>query len=380
MAAAVGRARSVEGGRPHSRRARDVRPTDRPSGSSIERPASVVLDDPRRRHSEATKASLALFEHAARGAIGERLMPEIFLAADFESPEAPSQSIGAATRRVTCASFGVAGPPVHGRVSGRISPGPWRRRSPREEPRRRRLLPERPRSVRVRGPRPRTGRSRPIQRARPIGGNAAMIAAGTGLGETTLARVGGELVPVASEGGHGDFAARTERGDRALSRAAAAIRPRAAMKPSCPAGLARVAEWTHGRTLERPAPVAGGAKAWTEHLAEAAGEHELPLGISRNRDTRGDMPLVCARTRDFVSVLGRGGNLALRCVARGRNLSRAASPRRSSPPSTGHVPDVVHDKEPHRDLLRAIPVWVVRNEHSAFPGAAGTLPTGRRIV
>ena len=42
-------------------------------------------------------------------------------------------------------------------------------------------------------------------------GNAAVIAAGTGLGEAYLHRTGGRLVPMPSEGGHADFAARTDR-------------------------------------------------------------------------------------------------------------------------------------------------------------------------
>jgi glucokinase len=42
-------------------------------------------------------------------------------------------------------------------------------------------------------------------------GNAAVIAAGTGLGEAMLHREGRRHVPVASEGGHADFAARSDR-------------------------------------------------------------------------------------------------------------------------------------------------------------------------
>ena len=44
-----------------------------------------------------------------------------------------------------------------------------------------------------------------------------MIAAGTGLGEAILHNVDGRFVPAASEGGHADFAARTQREQR-LSR------------------------------------------------------------------------------------------------------------------------------------------------------------------
>ena len=43
------------------------------------------------------------------------------------------------------------------------------------------------------------------------GGNAAVIAAGTGLGEALLLNVDGRFLPGASEGGHADFAARTPR-------------------------------------------------------------------------------------------------------------------------------------------------------------------------
>ena len=42
-------------------------------------------------------------------------------------------------------------------------------------------------------------------------GNAALIAAGTGLGEALLHNVNGRFLPSASEGGHADFAARTPR-------------------------------------------------------------------------------------------------------------------------------------------------------------------------
>src|SRR4051812_44300201 len=43
------------------------------------------------------------------------------------------------------------------------------------------------------------------------GGNAAVIAAGTGLGEAMLHNIDGRFVPGASEGGHADWGARTPR-------------------------------------------------------------------------------------------------------------------------------------------------------------------------
>ena len=44
-----------------------------------------------------------------------------------------------------------------------------------------------------------------------MNGNMALIAAGTGLGQAVLHRVGGRFIPVASEAGHADWAARSER-------------------------------------------------------------------------------------------------------------------------------------------------------------------------
>jgi glucokinase len=50
-----------------------------------------------------------------------------------------------------------------------------------------------------------------INRGRRALGNVAVIAAGTGLGEAILAWDGQRYVPVPSEGGHTDFAPRTDR-------------------------------------------------------------------------------------------------------------------------------------------------------------------------
>src|SRR5438552_7115609 len=51
-----------------------------------------------------------------------------------------------------------------------------------------------------------------LQEGTPLaGGNIAVIAAGTGLGEALLHNVDGRFVPSPSEGGHADFPARTER-------------------------------------------------------------------------------------------------------------------------------------------------------------------------
>ena len=104
------------------------------------------------------------------------------------------------------------------------------------------------------------------------GGNAALIAPGTGLGETALHRVGARLVPMPSEGGHADFAARTPR-ELEFAAAFAAERGRVSLEDvvSGP-GLVNLHAFTHrgaactgdplpARPGDRPAAVTAGALA-----------------------------------------------------------------------------------------------------------------------
>ena len=57
------------------------------------------------------------------------------------------------------------------------------------------------------------------------GAGAAVISAGTGLGQAYLHRRNGRLIPAPSEGGHADFAARTDREAGTHANAARQIRP-----------------------------------------------------------------------------------------------------------------------------------------------------------
>lgn len=54
-------------------------------------------------------------------------------------------------------------------------------------------------------------RARLVNDLEALANSAVVIAAGTGLGQASLHRVDGRLRPVASEGGHADFAPRTDR-------------------------------------------------------------------------------------------------------------------------------------------------------------------------
>src|SRR5438093_3413468 len=80
------------------------------------------------------------------------------------------------------------------------------------------------------------------------GGNIALIAAGTGLGEALLHNVDGRFVPSPSEGGHADFSARTER-EMALVRHLTARYGRADVEHVVSGrGLINIHRFTHSGT------------------------------------------------------------------------------------------------------------------------------------
>ena len=146
------------------------------------------------------------------------------------------------------------------------------------------------------------------------GGNMALIAAGTGLGEALLHNVDGRFMPSASEGGHADFAARTER-EIALLRDLTTRYGRADVEHVVSGrGLVNVHHRTHD----------GNASPFEDHE-----DPDAPAAISTaalERRCGG-----CVEALDiFVEAYGaEAGNLALRTVATGvfrRRRHRAEDP------------------------------------------------------
>src|SRR5215471_5265149 len=133
-------------------------------------------------------------------------------------------------------------------------------------------------------------------------GNAALIAAGTGLGEALLHNINGRFLPSASEGGHADFAARTPR-ELTLVAELSKIYGRVDNERvvSGP-GLVNVFRFTH-------------TSAACPSVDARMDQTELPAAISASA-----LEGRCARCDEaldlFVSAYGsEAGNLALRSVA-----------------------------------------------------------------
>lgn len=189
-------------------------------------------------------------------------------------------------------------------------------------------------------------------------GNAALIAAGTGLGEALLHRVGSRLLPIASEAGHADFAARTTR-EAALQRALTDRFGRASYEQviSGP-GLVNIHAFTHAATT-CTAVASGAAAADGPARISQAGLAGTCSG--------------CVETLElFAGVLGaEAGNLGLRGTATAGVFLGGGIPAKILPAlQSGPFLAAFRDKAPMHALVEAMPVAVILEPDAALLGAA----------
>jgi glucokinase len=226
-----------------------------------------------------------------------------------------------------------------------------------------------------------------LQHGVPLpGGNAAVIAAGTGLGEALLHNIAGRFVPAASEGGHADFAARTPREmDMVLELTRIFGRVGVEHVVSGP-GLANIYQFTHGSFGTGPTITPNSIAP--ARLCDGVGPHafagDLPAHISRSaHERRCD---ACVEAMDiFLSAYGaETGNLALRSVATaGVYVGGGIAPKILPALQSGLFLDAFRAKEPMADLVATIPVSVILNPDTGLLGAAAhaqfiaSVPVGR---
>lgn len=192
-------------------------------------------------------------------------------------------------------------------------------------------------------------------------GNAAVISAGTGLGEAGLFWDGERHHPFASEGGHGDFAPRDD--DQVdLWRWIYAKHGHSSYERVCSGmGLVNVYEFLRERSAE-PEP---------NGLLQEMVEHDAAAVISRVA-LEGEDP-VCVRALDMmVSIYGaQAGNLALTIMAtRGVYLGGGIAPKILPKLGDGTFMRAFADKGRFVELLERIPVYVITNDRTALLGAA----------
>ena len=188
------------------------------------------------------------------------------------------------------------------------------------------------------------------------GGNIGLIAAGTGLGQALLHNLDGRFVPSASEAGHADFAARTER-EIVLVRDLTARY-----------GRADVEHVVSGRGFRNIHPIAHRAPC-AAHVDLA--DPDAPAEISKAA-LDGRCP-GCVETLDmFVEAYGaESGNLALRTVSTGGLfVGGGIAPKILPALTTGAFMRAFLAKPPLDKMLAAMPVKVILNAEAGLLGAA----------
>jgi glucokinase len=187
------------------------------------------------------------------------------------------------------------------------------------------------------------------------GGNMALIAAGTGLGEALLHNVDGRFIPSPTEGGHADFAARSER-DIDVLRALIQRAGRAEVEGvlSGP-GLVNLYHVTHAAPCPEVNPNDPDAPAMITSAALA-----------------GRCASCVEALQLFVEAYGaEAGNLALRSVATGGLfIGGGIAPKILPALTDGRFLRAFLDKAPLGELLAHIPVHVILNAEAGLLGAA----------
>jgi glucokinase len=213
-----------------------------------------------------------------------------------------------------------------------------------------------------------------LQHGVPVpGGNAAVIAAGTGLGEAMLHNVDGRFIPAASEGGHADFAARTPRELELVAELTRIFgRVGVELVVSGP-GLANLYQFTHGTFGSGPMITPNSIAP--ARLCPAVGAppsvQELPKRISRSA-MEGRCGQCVEALELFVSAYGaEAGNIALRTVATaGVYIGGGIAPKILPALRAGGFLDAFRDKEPMAHLVATIPVAVILNPDAGLLGAS----------
>jgi glucokinase len=189
------------------------------------------------------------------------------------------------------------------------------------------------------------------------GGNMALIAAGTGLGQALLHNVDGRFIPSPSEGGHADWAARTEP-DIVLLRDLIERYGRAEVEHVVSGrGLANIHRVTHEN---------GDCVA-----VDNDDDPDAPAAISKAALDRRCKGCVEALTM-FVDAYGaEAGNVALRSVATaGLFVGGGIAPKILPALTDGRFMRAFRDKAPFHDLLAKVPVQIILNADAGLLGAA----------
>lgn len=193
-------------------------------------------------------------------------------------------------------------------------------------------------------------------------GNIAVIAAGTGLGEAILYSDGTHFHPIASEGGHADFAPRTDEQIELLRYLRARFDGHVSYERllSGP-GIRNIYDFLRD-TRYAPEPAWLADKLTSGDPSATIAEHGLA----------GAEPL-CVKTLDLFSGIygAEAGNLALKCLAVGGvSITGGIAPKLLPVLRNGSFMRGFTDKGRFATLMERMPVAVALNPRAPLLGAA----------
>ena len=198
-------------------------------------------------------------------------------------------------------------------------------------------------------------------------GNIAVIAAGTGLGEAFLYWDGRNHHPLASEGGHTDFAPRTDQEIALLQYLRKHFNGHVSYERilSGP-GFENIYEFLRDT---RSAPE---SQAVAAELAAARNIHADASPIITQHGLQGTDPLSVATLDLFCEIYGAAaGNLALLSVSIGGVfIGGGIAPKILPALKKPGFMRAFSDKGRFNDLVRSIPVYVALNPNTGLQGAA----------
>jgi glucokinase len=189
------------------------------------------------------------------------------------------------------------------------------------------------------------------------GGHMAVIAAGTGLGEAFLHNVDGRFVPAPSEGGHADFAARTEREITLLRDLIQRFGRADVERVVSGHGLVNIYRITHSQ---------GRCGA-----VEDEDDPEAPAAI-----TRAALDRRCSGCIEALGIFAEAygaeaGNLALRTVSTaGLFVGGGIAPKILPALTDGRFMRAFRAKAPFEGMLAKMPVKIILNAEVGLLGAA----------
>jgi glucokinase len=319
-----------------------------------------------------TKTNLALFEGSSKGGLAMK-ETETFQSRDYEGLEAVIiEFLDGRDLRPDAAAFGVAGPVINGVCH--TTQLPWVVS--------RALLQEflRIEGVWVINDLEATGYGVPALTAeqlvtinvgeRATGGNLAVIAAGTGLGEAALIWDGARYHAMASEGGHVDFAPRNET-EIELLRYMLTKKHRISYERILSGqGIVNIYDFLKDTKLSEEPDWLRQEVAASEDAARTISETGLKRGAE-----------ICVRALDiFVSVYGaQAGNLALTVKATGGVfVGGGIAPKMIEKMTDGTFLEAYRDKGRLSPLVEAAPVQVIMEQKTALLGAGRYAAAARR--